>query len=102
MSRSRDEVLHWFGVPDNRAAAFEPADAIFPGYLAPIIRLAADGERELVVQSWGFVLQQHGRAPKRVTNVRNDKIRTSSFWRPSFEQRRCLVPSSSCCEPKGE
>ena len=23
-------------------------------------------------------------------------------WRPSFEQRRCLVPASSYCEPKGE
>jgi putative SOS response-associated peptidase YedK len=23
------------------------------------------------------------------------------FWRPSFEQRRCLVPASSYCEPKG-
>jgi hypothetical protein len=37
-----------------------------------------------------------------VTNVRDDKILTSSFWRPSFEQRRYLVPASSYCEPKGE
>ena len=28
-------------------------------------------------------------------------ILTSPFWRPSFEQRRCLVPASSYCEPKG-
>lgn len=102
MTRSRDEVRHWFGVSDNRAAAFEPTNAIFPGYPAPIIRLAADGERELAVQSWGFVLLQQGRAPKRVTNVRDDKILSSSFWKPSFEQRRCLVPASSYCEPKGE
>jgi putative SOS response-associated peptidase YedK len=33
--------------------------------------------------------------------VRDDKILTSPFWRPSFEQRRCLVPASSYCEPKG-
>lgn len=102
MTRSRDEVRHWFGVSDNRAAAFEPTNAIFPGYSAPIVRLAADGERELVVQSWGFVLLQQGRAPKRVTNVRDDKILSSSFWKSSFEQRRCLVPASSYCEPKGE
>jgi putative SOS response-associated peptidase YedK len=37
-----------------------------------------------------------------VTNVRDDKVRTSAFWRPSFEQRRCIVPASSFCEPKGE
>jgi putative SOS response-associated peptidase YedK len=24
------------------------------------------------------------------------------LWRQSFEQRRCLVPASSYCEPKGE
>ena len=27
---------------------------------------------------------------------------TSSFWRASFEERRCLVPVSSYCEPNGE
>ena len=52
--------------------------------------------------NWGFVLLQKGLAPRRLTNVRDDKILTSKFWRPSFEQRRCLVPASSYCEPKGE
>jgi putative SOS response-associated peptidase YedK len=45
-----------------------------------------------------FVLLQDGRAPKRVTNTRDDKIK-GSFWRDSFKQRRCLVPASSFCEP---
>ena len=65
----------------------------------PVIRKADDGERELLPMSWGFVLLQPGRAPRRVTNVRDDKILTSKFWRPSFEQRRCLIPASSYCEP---
>jgi putative SOS response-associated peptidase YedK len=63
--------------------------------------MAEDGERELSTSTWGFVLLQKGLAPRRVTNVRDDKILTSKFWRPSFEQRRCLVPASSYCEPKG-
>ena len=42
--------------------------------------------------SWGFMLLQPGRAP----------LRTSSFWRDSFEQRRCLVAASSFCEPNGD
>lgn len=29
----------------------------------------------------------------------NTLILTSKFWRTSFEQRRCLVPASSYCEP---
>jgi len=48
------------------------------------------------------VLLQSGRAPRRVSNVRDDKILTSAFWRGSFEQRRCLVPATSFCEPNGE
>jgi putative SOS response-associated peptidase YedK len=31
--------------------------------------------------------------------VRDDKMLTSKFWRPSFEARRCIVPASSYCEP---
>lgn len=99
LNKKRDMIARYFRVSDNRAAAFEPLDAIFPGYTAPVIRLAADGEREMVPMSWGFVYPQPGKAPRRVTNVRDDKILTSRFWRPSFEGRRCLVPASSYCEP---
>jgi putative SOS response-associated peptidase YedK len=102
MTRAREAMLRLFRVSDNRAAAVEPKTAIFPGYVAPIVRKTDDGERELVNLSWGFILLQKGLAPRRVTNVRDDKILTSKFWRPSFEQRRCLVPASSYCEPKGE
>ena len=64
-----------------------------------VVRLAADGERELVQMMWGFPLIRKGYAPKPVTNVRDNTVLTSSFWRPSFESRRCLVPASSYCEP---
>ena len=101
MTRAPEAVLRLFGVSHNRAATIDGKAAIFPGYVAPVVRKAPDGERELVNLNWGFVLLQKGLAPRRVTNVRDDKILTSSFWRPSFEQRRCLVPASSYCEPKG-
>src|SRR4029078_8835642 len=102
MTRNREAILRLFRISDNRAAAFDFQDSIFPGYQAPIVRKASDGERELAVLNWGFLLLQKDRAPKRVTNVRDDKILESKFWRPSFGQRRCLVPASSYCEPKGE
>jgi putative SOS response-associated peptidase YedK len=94
-------ILRLFRISHNRAAAYEPRDAIFPGYQAPVVRKAADGERELVVLNWGFVLLQRDKAPKRVTNIRDDKAQ-AKFWRTSFEQRRRLIPASSYCEPKGE
>ncbi len=98
ITAAREAMLRMFRVGHNRAAAFAPLQAIFPGHVAPVVRLADDGERELTAMSWGFVLLQDGRAPKRVTNTRDDKIQ-SRFWRPSFERRRCLVPASSFCEP---
>src|ERR1044071_6347141 len=102
MTRNREAILRLFRVGHNRASSIESQASIFPGYQAAIIRRAADGERELINLNWGFVLLQKDRAPRRVTNVRDDKILTSKFWKPSFEQRRCLVPVSSYCEPKGE
>jgi putative SOS response-associated peptidase YedK len=102
MTRNREAVLRLFRVSDNRAPALPLLPAIFPGHMAPVVRQAADGEREIAMLSWGFVLLQPGRAPRRVTNVRDDKIRSSPFWRDSFEMRRCLVPASSFCEPNGQ
>lgn len=98
-TRAREAVLRLFRIGQNRAAAFEPQDAIFPGYQAPIVRIAPDGERELVLMHWGFPLLLAGYAPRRVTNFRDDKARSSGMWRQSFEQRRCLVPATSFCEP---
>lgn len=100
LTKSKEAIARLFRVPHNRTADFSPLPAIFPGHMAPVVRVTADGDRELLPLSWGFVLLQQGKAPRRVTNVRDDKIRSSSFWRDSFEARRCLVPATSFCEPK--
>jgi putative SOS response-associated peptidase YedK len=39
--------------------------------------------------------------PKAVNNARDDKLRTSPFWKNSFAERRCLIPATSFCEAKG-
>lgn len=99
MTKNVEAVRRLFRVSHNRAASFEPLPAIFPGHTAPVVRVASDGEREIVPMSWGFVLPQPGKAPRRVTNTRNDKVLDSRFWLQSFRERRCLVPASSFCEP---
>ncbi|MGI9521033.1 MAG: SOS response-associated peptidase [Hyphomicrobiaceae bacterium] len=101
MTTNREAVLRLFRVGDNRAEAFKPATAIFPSQVAPVVRNSDDGTRELVHMSWGFVFPQTSKAARRVTNARDDKVLTSNFWRSSFEERRCLVPVTSFCEPKG-
>jgi len=97
-TRNTKAIRDLFKVSGNRAAEIEPRDAIFPGHMAPVVRLAEDGERELLELSWGFVFPQPGRAPRRVTNTRDDKVMTG-FWRTSFQRWRCLVPATSFCEP---
>ena len=101
MTATRETVGKLFRISHNRLAAIEPLPAIFPSNVAPVVRLAPDGERELSVLSWGFVLLLKGQAPKRVTNVRDDKL-GSSFWAASFRERRCLVPVTAFSEPKGK
>jgi len=74
---------------------------IFPDHVAPIVRTAADGTRELAMARWGmpspaFALQ--GRKVDRgVTNVRNT---ASPHWRRWLvPAARCLVPFTSFSEP---
>ena len=67
MTRSREAILRLFRVADNRAGEIIPQPSVFPAYTAPVVRKAGDGKRELVPMSWGFVLLQPGKAPRRVT-----------------------------------
>ena len=92
------DLARKFRLSDDRMAVFGTLPAIFPGHMAPIIKQSEDGERELVVRSWGFILLRDGYAPKRVTNTRDDKAYTK-FWKDSFKKRRCLVPATAFCEP---
>ena len=73
----------------------------FPAFRRPSCARPPTASANSRCSNWGFVLLQKEKAPKRVTNIRDDKAQTK-FWKPSFEQRRCLVPASSYCEPKGE
>ncbi len=85
----------------------EPLFSIFPGHAAPIVRLADGERRELAPSRFGFLLPQLSKRtgkpilPKSVANARMEKLQTSTFWRQSFQQRRCLVPASAFCETKG-
>ena len=64
MTRAPEAVRRFFRVPPNRSGDIKPQTAIFPGYDAPIVRLAADGEREVLNMSWGFVFLQAAKAAR--------------------------------------
>jgi putative SOS response-associated peptidase YedK len=95
LTRSQDEIRHWFGVINDNAGNLPSLPGIFPDQLALIVRTTRDGACELTMMRWGFPPPPNvGRQP--VTNVRTVK---SPYWRgwlkPEF---RCLVPASSFCE----
>ena len=72
-----------------------PLPGIFPDYLAPVVRNAPDGVRELAMCRWGLPgPPQFGGAP--ITNIRNVR---SQHWRAWLKpENRCVVPWTSFCE----
>jgi putative SOS response-associated peptidase YedK len=78
----------------NLAGHLEPVPGICPDHPAPILRMGADGGREVAIARWGmpspaFVMQGR-RADPGMCNVRNTG---SAHW------RRCLVPFNAFPEP---
>jgi putative SOS response-associated peptidase YedK len=78
-----------------------PYPAIFPNRIAPVVRVAPDGVRELLNMRWGFPPPNiPGSKPRNpyLTNVRNCDSR---YWQTYLKkpEHRCLVPFTSFAEP---
>jgi putative SOS response-associated peptidase YedK len=94
-TKSQEAIRQLFQVERDCTGNQPPLPGIYPDQLAPVIRTARDGAREMILMRWGFPPPPNlGTRP--VTNVRNTK---SPYWRnwlkPEF---RCLVPATSFCE----
>ena len=97
MRSNVDELRHFFGAFQGDRGNLEPREEIYPGQVAPVLRLVNDALKldEIV---WG--VPPPAAASRPVTNVRN---LSSPFWRPmlSSPAQRCLVPWSQFCEWTG-
>ena len=95
VTKGQSAIRDLFSVKHDRAGNLPPLPAVFPDQMAPIVRLAVDGERELVMARWGMPgPPQFGGAP--ITNIRNVK---SAHWRRWLgPASRCIVPATSFCE----
>ena len=95
VTKGQSAIRDLFSVKHDRAGNLPPLPAIFPDQMAPIVRVDADGERELVMARWGMPAPpQFGGQP--VTNIRNVK---SPHWRRWLDKgSRCIVPATSFCE----
>jgi len=83
----------------DRTGNLPPLPAIFPDTMAPIVRRAPDGEREVVMLRWGLPTPPAfvKGIDRGTTNVRN---LSSPHWaRWLSPASRCIVPATSFCEP---
>lgn len=83
----------------DRTGFNEPSRDVYPNYLAPVVRVGEDGEREIAPLQWGMPSppQYVKSADRGVTNIRNV---SSPHWRRWLGvESRCVVPWTSFAEP---
>ena len=69
VTNGQSAIRDLFAVKHDRAGNLPPLPVIFPDQMAPIVRVAADGVRKLIVARWGMPGPlQYGGQP--VTNIR--------------------------------
>jgi putative SOS response-associated peptidase YedK len=95
MTRSQEAMRQLFKARRDLAGNLPPLQAIFPDYMAPIVRVGADGERQIEMMRWGMPSPPSIAGPP-ITNIRNTK---SPHWRRWLgPESRCLVPATSFSE----
>ncbi len=86
LTKGQAAVVAFIRAMRDRAGNLPPLPGIFPDYIAPVVRNAADGVRELAMARWGMPgPPAFGGAP--ITNVRNTK---SPHWRRWLKPRESL------------
>jgi putative SOS response-associated peptidase YedK len=95
VTKGQSAIRDLFRASRDRVGNLPLLPAIFPDQMASVVRVGADGERELVMARWGMPgPPQYGGQP--VTNIRNVK---SPHWRRWLgKPSRCIVPATSFCE----
>ena len=83
------------GIPDF-AFSFNAA----PQSFQPIVRLNAEGQREIAILRWGLVpfWSKDAKMSASTINAKAETITTSPAFREAFKHRRCLVPADAFYE----
>jgi len=80
-------------------AGFARSYNVAPSQLAPIVRVGAEGQRDLSLATWGF---QPGWAKRAWINARSETAFTLNAFASAANKRRCLVPAAGWYEWQGE
>lgn len=99
ITTTREAIVQWTRAMTDRTGFNEPSRDIYPGTLAPVARVGADGQREIAPLTWGMpsppaYVKNYDPG---VTNIRNT---SSPHWRRWLGvESRCVVPITSFAEP---
>ena len=76
---------------------------IAPTQSAPVVRLAADGTREIAMLRWGLVpyWAKDPAVGTKMINARCEGVEAKPAFRAAIEKRRCIVPATGFFEWKG-
>ena len=123
MTKSQAALIAYVRAMRDRTGNMPPLPGVFPDYMAPVVRNAPDGVRELAMLRWGMPSSQLAQieATKRraakleakgqsvdfnmllrmepdggITNIRNTRSRHWQRW--LGVQNRCVVPFTSFSE----
>jgi putative SOS response-associated peptidase YedK len=96
-----------FSVRSNLYQLMLPDAGFYPLSEAPIVRLDAAGNREMVAAQWGLLpawwkpsdkTPHRGTFQRKCFNARSEEIDAKPAYRDAFKRRRCLVPADEFFE----
>ena len=85
----------------DQTGNLEPLPAVFPNRVAPVVRAAPDGVREMVMMRWGFPPPPIPGSKTRNPYLTNVRKTDSPYWQTYLKkpENRYLVPVTSFAEP---
>jgi putative SOS response-associated peptidase YedK len=86
------------------APGLAPRYNIAPTQKVPIVRLGADGKREMALVSWGLVptWAKEKAIGNKLINARAETLAEKPSYRDAYKKRRCLIPADGYFEWKKE
>lgn len=100
ITTSQDAIREWTRAMRDIMGNLEPSVDIYPNTPGPVVRNAADGQRELTRLLWGMPTPAErvkGKADYGTTNIRNPQY---AHWQQYVGvENRCVVPVTSFAEP---
>ena len=99
LTSSQRAIIEMTRAMRDTTGNLQPSLQVYPNYLAPVVRNADDGVRELAMLNWGMPTPPKfvKGADRGVTNIRNA---ASPHWRRWLgPANRCVVPATSFAEP---